>query len=136
LPTPHQFHYLRLRVEHWKTAQFRRGFIVGRKRIELDIEQVENLAGSGLNEQEICDILGISLSTLTRRKKEIVFQDAIRRGRSRSHAVVANALFEAARSGQSWAVIWYEKTRCGLTEDKALLDRIEALERKVAESDT
>jgi hypothetical protein len=116
-------------VQFW-----RRFVVVGRKRIELDIAQIEDLAGSGLNEQEICDILGISLSTLTRRKKEIVFQDAIRRGRSRSHAVVANALFEAAKAGQSWAVIWYEKTRCGLTEDKALLDRIEALERKIAES--
>lgn len=103
--------------------------MAGRK-IELDLAQIEALAGRGLTQAEICDALGICRSTLSRRKRDNdEVAAAIKKGRAKAHIVVANALFEAAKAGQSWAVIWYEKTRCGLTEDRILLDRIEAIER-------
>lgn len=107
----------------------------GRKRIELDIQHIEALAGRGLTESEICDCIGISQATLIRRKHENEdFVNAIKRGKSKAHAVVANALYEAATSGQSWAVVWYEKTRRGLTEHAELLKRIEELERIARDS--
>jgi len=104
---------------------------MGRKKIEIDIEQIEALAGRGLTIGEICDCLGVSWDTLSRRRKESAdFEDAIKRGKAKAHAVVANALYDAAKSGQSWAIIWYEKTRCGLSEHTEVMRRIEELERR------
>jgi transcriptional regulator with XRE-family HTH domain len=98
-------------------------------RINLDIAQIEALAGRGLSQRQICDVIGISEATLCRRKKDTdSVANAIKKGRSKSHAVIANTLFELARSGNLGAIIWYQKTVCGISEDKALLDRIEALE--------
>lgn len=99
------------------------------KKIELDLVQIEALAGRGLSHAEICDVVGISERTLYARKRDNAeFAEAIKKGRSKSHAVVANALFELAKSGNLGAIIWYEKSRCGMSEDKALLDRIAKLE--------
>ena len=40
----------------------------GRKAINLDHNEIERLAGMGLNERQICASLGINPSTLTRKK--------------------------------------------------------------------
>ena len=102
---------------------------MARAKIELDLKQIEALAGRGLTQEEICYSLGISRDTLDRRKKDsAVFAESIKRGRAQSHAVIANALYELAKGGNLGAIVWYEKTRCGLTEDRILLDRIEAIE--------
>ena len=37
---------------------------------EIDLDKVEELASLGLSEQQIADSLGISRSTLSRRKKD------------------------------------------------------------------
>ena len=103
---------------------------MARAKIELDLKQIEALAGRGLTQAEICDVVGISESTLYRSKRKMTdITDAIKRGRSQSHAVIANSLYELAKGGNLGAIVWYEKTRCGLTEDRIFLDRIEAIER-------
>lgn len=90
---------------------------MARKKIELDISQIEALAGRGLTHAEICDVVGICETTLYQRKRESAdFEEAIKKGRSKSHAVVANSLFELAKSGNLGAIIWYEKTRRGMTD--------------------
>lgn len=102
---------------------------MSRRKIEIDVSQVEALAGRGLTEREICHVIGISQDTLTNRKKSSpCIADAINRGRSKAHAVIANALFELAKSGNLGAIVWYEKTRCGMTEDMELRAKIERLE--------
>ena len=99
-------------------------------RIELDLKQIEALAARGLTQAEICAVVGISESTLYRLKRKMTeMTDAIKRGRAQGHAVVANALYESAKGGNVTACVWFEKTRCGLTEDRIFLDRIEAIER-------
>jgi DNA-binding CsgD family transcriptional regulator len=53
----------------------------GRKPIEINIQEVEHLAGLGLTLEEISDCLGISYSTLNRRLKDLeVVEAAIKRG--------------------------------------------------------
>ena len=102
---------------------------MARAKIELDLKQIEALAARGLTHAEICAVVGISESTLYRLKRKMTeMTDAIKRGRAQGHAVVANALYESAKGGNVTAGVWYEKTRCGLTEDRILLDRIEAIE--------
>lgn len=91
--------------------------MAGRKRIEIDLSKVAELAGMGLTEQEICLCLGISDQTLLRRKHESVeFVDAIKRGKAKAAALVSNKLFERACNGDLGAIVWYEKTRCGRSD--------------------
>jgi DNA invertase Pin-like site-specific DNA recombinase len=104
------------------------------KKIELDIQKIEDLAGRGLTEQEICLCIGISRTTLYRRKRDAVaVAEAIERGKAKAHAVVANALFELCKERNLGAIVWFEKSRCGMSEDAELLRRIEQLEQMLDE---
>jgi len=94
---------------------------MGRKRIEIDLAEVERLAACGLNEYEIADGLGIGVTTLERRKGEETeegeaFREALRRGKARGIGKVANALFDKAVGGNVVAQIFYLKARAGWKE--------------------
>jgi hypothetical protein len=106
------------------------------KKIELDIAKIEELAGQGLTEQEICLCIGISRTTLYRRKRDAsAVAEAIERGKAKAHAVVANALFELCKERNLGAIVWFEKSRCGMSEDVELIRRIEQLEQMLDEQD-
>lgn len=77
------------------------------------IEQVEHLAGLGLNIEEIAEMLQISPATLARRKKDNAsFEMAIRRGRLKAQVTVSNALYEKATDNKDTsAMIFYLKNR-------------------------
>lgn len=91
---------------------------MARPRIDIDIQLVEKLAGDGLTQAEICAAMGISEKTLERRKTEMsVLADAIKRGKAQAAGIVANVLFEKATVDKDLgAIIWYEKTRRGLSD--------------------
>lgn len=90
---------------------------MARPRIEIDIDQVAELAGRGLSQAEICLMLGISETTLYERKREsAVFAEAIKRGRAVAADAVANKLFDMAKGGDLGAIVWWEKTRRGLSD--------------------
>jgi hypothetical protein len=106
------------------------------KKIELDIAKIEEMAGQGLTEQEICLCIGISRTTLYRRKRDAAaVAEAIERGKAKAHAVVANALFELCKERNLGAIVWFEKSRCGMSEDAELIRRIEQLERTLEQDD-
>ncbi len=86
-------------------------------RIELDIVRIEELAGQGLSQAEICLVLGVSEDTLTRRKHDTAaIADAIKRGKARAASEISNVLYQMAQKGDLGAIVWYEKTRRGLTD--------------------
>jgi DNA-binding CsgD family transcriptional regulator len=91
---------------------------VARPRIDIDIDRVAELAGRGLTQAEICAVLGISDQTLLNRKRDnLDFLDAINRGRAQAAQEVANALYTKATVDKDLgAIIWYEKTRRGLSD--------------------
>ena len=62
--------------------------------------------------------MGISEDTLTRRKQDTAeFADAINKGRAKAAEEVSNALYTKATVEKDLgAIIWYEKTRRGLTD--------------------
>lgn len=94
----------------------------GRKRIEIDIDEVERLASRGLTQQQIADCLGISQKTIERRAKESVeFVEAIKRGQARGIATITNALFEQSLAGNVAAGIFYLKNRAFWTDRQQLL---------------
>ena len=94
---------------------------MGRKRIDVDINEVERLAGLGLTQEEIALSLGIARMTLESRKRENeLFVEAIKRGKARANQQVANVLYEKATGGDMTAVIWWEKTRAGRTDRQVM----------------
>ncbi len=88
--------------------------------IKLDPADVERLAEQGLTLEQIASSLGVSYSTLNRRKQETEdLEEALKRGREKGIAKVTNALFENAMSGNVTAQIFYLKCRAGWsTTDK------------------
>lgn len=94
---------------------------MARPRIEIDIAKVEEYAGQGLTQEEIALCLGISERTLRNHKQiDSVISDAIKRGRAVAAAAVSNKLFDMATGGDLGAIIWYEKTRRGLSDRQAI----------------
>lgn len=95
----------------------------GRKRINLDLEQVENLASRGLGTTQIARALGVSWNTIDRnRKRSEDFEESIKRGKAKGLAQVTNALFESATEKNSVvAQIFYLKNQ----SPKIWKDRVE-----------
>ena len=95
----------------------------GRKRIKIDLEQVENLASRGLGNSQIARALGVSWDTIDRnRKRSADFEGALKRGKARGLAQVTNALFESATEKNSVvAQIFYLKNQ----DPKIWKDRVE-----------
>lgn len=90
---------------------------MSRKPIEIDLKEVERLAGRGLTEAEICLSLGISHATLSRRKRDSEqFAAALKKGRMAANVTVANSLFEEAKNGNVTACIFWLKARAGWKE--------------------
>lgn len=90
---------------------------MGRKKIEIDLEEVEKLAGYGLDHDDIALSLGISISTFKRRKSDNeLFELAIKRGKAKAKRTVTSKLMEKIEAGDLGAIIWYEKTRLGFSE--------------------
>jgi hypothetical protein len=94
----------------------------GRKRINLDLEQVENLASRGLGTTQIARALGVSWDTIDRnRKRSAEFEDALKRGQAKGLAQVTNSLFTSATDGNVTAQIFYLKNQ----DPKTWKDRVE-----------
>ena len=89
----------------------------GRPEIEIDLKQVEKLAAIGLNEQQVADSLGICGDTMRSRKSKYPeFIEALKRGKAKGIATVANNLFEQSKDGNVSAGIFFMKNRAGWSD--------------------
>ena len=80
--------------------------------VSIHPEDIERLAAQGLTTKQIADCLGVARSTLyNKMKQELDVMDAIKRGRAKGLADVANALFQSAVGGNVTAMIYYLKAR-------------------------
>jgi len=76
------------------------------------IKQAEALAAQGLTMEQIASVLGMGCSTLYEKQNDIPeLSEAIKRGRHKGVATIANALFNKAKSGDNTAMIFYLKNR-------------------------
>lgn len=91
---------------------------MGRPKIDIDISRIEEYAAQGLSQAEICLCLGISEDTLSRRKADsAAIADAINRGKAKAASEIANVLYLKAKEDKDLgAIIWWEKTRRGLSD--------------------
>jgi hypothetical protein len=80
--------------------------------IEIDPDKVETLASQGLTMDQISSCLGCCTATLYNKMgSEVEVLDAIKRGRAKGVATIANALFETGKAGNVTAQIFYLKNR-------------------------
>ena len=84
---------------------------VGRKPINIDLVELERLAGMGLSERQIASALDISNSTLTRKKHIEQIEHALKRGRAKAVALVSSKLFDNAMEGKETSAIFFLKNR-------------------------
>ena len=86
-------------------------------RIEINLDVVEGLAAQGLSDTQIAQVLGISRSTLVKRKRESAqFTQAINRGKAKGIAKVTQKLFEKINQNDLGAIIFYLHCQGGWSE--------------------
>lgn len=86
----------------------------GRPRFEFDLAEVEKLASRGLTQEQIAYAMGSSPAVFYNRKaKSKEFQEAVKRGKMRGVAVMANAMFEHGKEGNTAAMIFWMKNNAG-----------------------
>ena len=82
----------------------------------IDYEKLYNLAKIGLSEEQIATSLGISVSTIARRKRDDdTFGSTLKAGKQAGIDAVTNALFEGATGDKpnTSAQIFFLKNRAG-----------------------
>ncbi|MFA5187083.1 MAG: hypothetical protein WC551_11425 [Patescibacteria group bacterium] len=86
-----------------------------------EIQRIEALASSGMTNQEICLALGIGRGSFYPRKSEIPEIDAaIKSGKAKANGMVHSALMKKVQAGDLGAIVWYEKTRRGMSDRVAV----------------
>ena len=91
--------------------------MITKPKIHIDLKQVESLAANGLTQEQIAAALGISESTLHKRKQENTeFTAAIKRGKAKGIALVTNKLMESIKGGNITGMIFFLKTQAGWKE--------------------
>jgi len=91
---------------------------------DIDLDRLYNLAKMGLSEDQIAISLGISASTITRRKRDDdQFDRTLKAGKQKGVETVTNALFEGATGAKpsTSAQIFFLKNRAGW-RDKTEVD--------------
>ena len=83
----------------------------------IDYEKLYNLAKMGLSEEQIATSLGISVSTITRRKRDDEqFERTLKAGKQEGITAVTNQLFNSATDAakpNTSAAIFFLKNRAG-----------------------
>lgn len=96
--------------------------MANKTKIQVDLKKVEEYAQFCDSEEEIALALGISYSTLRRRKADNEqFEQAIKRGKAKANVFVGGKLMQKIKEGDTTAMIFYLKTRCKWSE-KQILD--------------
>lgn len=81
---------------------------MARPRLSVDAAQVEKLAALHCTMEEIGQIVGCSVDTLSRR-----FADAIEKGRAHGRASLKRRQYELAMAGNATMLIWLGKQHLG-----------------------
>lgn len=69
----------------------------GRPKIEIELRQVEALAGIQATDEEIAAVLGCSIETIKRRKKNEGFEQALKRGKEKGRTSLRRLQWAAAQ---------------------------------------
>ena len=89
------------------------------KKIELDLAKIEQFAALGLTREQVAHNLGFSFKTWTRYNTDGSLEDAYMKGKSKGISVIANALYQKAKQGNTTAQIFFLKCN-GWKEENGL----------------
>jgi hypothetical protein len=85
----------------------------GRKRVNIDLEQVEKLCALQCTDEELASYFGVSPRTIERRKAQPPFADAMARGKSKGRLSLRRSLWALAAKGNPAANIFLAKNLLG-----------------------
>ncbi|HEX3399411.1 MAG TPA: hypothetical protein VHT74_03680 [Acetobacteraceae bacterium] len=87
--------------------------------IEIDLAMVERLASIQCTDAEIAAVLGVSVDTLWRRKRDDPeFVEFLERGKGKGRATLRRLQWQQAQKGNATMLVWLGKQTLGQT-DKA-----------------
>ena len=86
---------------------------MGRRKLKIDISELEKLATLQCTEEEMAAFLGVSTRTLQRRLKIPKFGDPVQRSRAKGKVSVRRSLFKLANEGNVAAAIFLSKNLLG-----------------------
>jgi len=92
-----------------------------RKKIEIDPEQVRQLARLGCTWDEIAGVLKIARTTLVVRMREKKYRDAYEQGVAEGDVSLRRAQYDSAMKGKTGMLVWLGKNR---------LDQVDRVETK------
>jgi predicted transcriptional regulator len=79
------------------------------KKVEIDLEKIESFAALGLTREQVAHNLGFTSRTWQNYNKDGSLEDAYMRGKSKGISVIANALYQKAKQGNTTAQIFFLK---------------------------
>jgi hypothetical protein len=85
----------------------------GRKRIKIDLAELEKLCALQCTDEEIASFFGVSPRTIERRKKQPAFGEAVVRGKARGRLSLRRNLWGLAVKGNPAANIFLAKNLLG-----------------------
>jgi hypothetical protein len=85
----------------------------GRKRVNINMVDVERLAALQCTAVEIASFLGVSVRTIERRKSQPAFAEAMERGKARGRVSLRRTLWALAAKGNPAANIFLAKNLLG-----------------------
>jgi len=90
-------------------------------KLVLNPRRIELLAAKGLNEKQVAAAMGVSYSTLNRRKKDQkIIRDAMERGKAQGAKMVAEALMRNIKLGDTKAQMFYLERRAGWVREQVI----------------
>jgi hypothetical protein len=88
---------------------------------DKDIKYIQEMYAIGLPLKKIAQVLGISVSTIERRRKEDdALNAALEKGRASTDLMVLNNFYKHLKDGDKTALIFYMKTKMGYSEKQIL----------------
>jgi hypothetical protein len=88
----------------------------GRKRIRIDISEVEKLCTLHCTDEEIASFIGVSPRTFARRKRQPAFVEAMERGKGKGRLSLRRSLWNLAMKGNPAANIFLAKNLLGYSD--------------------
>jgi hypothetical protein len=85
----------------------------GRKRIRIDVSEVEKLCTLHCTDEEIASFIGVSPRTFARRKRQPAFVEAMERGKGKGRLSLRRSLWGLAMKGNPAANIFLAKNLLG-----------------------
>jgi hypothetical protein len=89
----------------------RRG--AGRKRIEIDLEQLERWCALQCTDEELAAAFGVSTRTIESRRKDPAFAQAMERGKAKGCISVRRTQMKLLEAGNASIAIWLGKQLLG-----------------------